>query len=131
MIALNIARDYLRDKMQQHASAYQLDTQFEQTGNLTTHAYVTIRDEKNHQLANITIEKAIGSALQQKTNMTNKQLHNCVIIHSPSIASNQLLPLIAYFALRQARIWRCQNIIFAATDQSIEKSLCELLKLAP
>lgn len=131
MIALKIARDYLRDKMQQYPSPFQLDKQIEQTNNSIIRAHITIRDTANDDTAKITIEKAVGSALQKRTKMTNKQLHNCVIIHSLSADTNQLLPLIAYFALRQARIWHCQNIIVESSDQSIEKSLCQLLKLEP
>lgn len=131
MIALNIARNYLRDKIQQKALSFQLETQFEHTNNVITQANITIYDKANNHSANVTIEKALGSTLQQKTGQTNKQLHNCIIIHTPTVSSNQLLPLLSYFALRQARIWRCQNMMVMPNNQPIEKSLCELLKLEP
>lgn len=134
MNALKIARNYLHDKMQQKAHAFKLETQFEYAGNKPTRANITIHDQHNC-VGKISIEHAIDSTLQKKTGMTNKQAHNCIILHRPVFTFDHheslLLPLLAYFALRQARIWHCQNVMIEASNHSLDQQFIQLLKLEP
>lgn len=134
MIALQIARNYLRDKMQQRAAVFQLDTQIEHTSSTATRAHIAIHDQHNC-VGKISVERATGSALQKTTGMTNKQAHNCIILHTPVFTFEEheslLLPMLAYFALRQARIWGCQNVIIATHHHSLDQQLIQLLKLEP
>src|SRR3990167_11241353 len=132
MNALLIARNYLRDKRLKSQSPFQLDTQIEHANHIPTRAHIAIHYQQNC-VGKIGIEKAVGSALQKTMGMTNKQLHNCIILHTPVFTSDQhgslLLPMLAYFALRQARIWHCQNVIVMAGDKPLEQQLAQLLKL--
>ncbi len=134
MIALQIARNYLRDKMQQRVAAFQLDTQIEHTGNTAARAHIAIHDQHNC-VGKISVERAIDSVLQKSTGMTNKQAHNCIILHTPVFTFEEheslLLPMLAYFALRQARILGCQNVIIATHHHPLDQQLIQLLKLEP
>ncbi|EKD76951.1 MAG: hypothetical protein ACD_42C00523G0002 [uncultured bacterium] len=127
MQALVHAENYLRDKLKSKESLYQLTIEINHAQEGQTTAFITLRDTKNARAGQIYVEKALHSGLQKTVLLTDKQVKNCAIIHAATFTddhSQTLLPLLSYFALRQARIWQCHNIIALNQEN-------KLLRLAP
>lgn len=131
MHVLALARNRLKEKLTQTNATFLLDIKIETLAHAPQSAVITLREKNNLQSETIAIEKAVDSALQKQMNLTNKQLHNGVILHAPSNATSTLLPLLSYFALRHARIWRCQNVILQNDQSETNPVLCQLLSLEP
>lgn len=132
MDAINYAKNYVLEHANTKNLPYKLSTAKNTESNLT----ITISDKANKPLGEIIIEKAIGSAFQKATQMSNRQLHNCAVLHSPMISDSDehasLLEPLCYFAMRQARIWKCQNIIYIHTENDpLSEKIISTLHLAP
>jgi len=132
MQGIAYAKQYVLDKSDNNKHDFKL-TKIKNTDNLCT---IKITSSDDNLIGEITIEKAIDSAFQNSSKLTNKQLHNCAILHIPKIYdtnnSQSLLPVLCYFAMSHARIWKCQNIIFACDfDESIATRIIEVLRLEP
>ncbi len=131
MEGVAFAKKYVIEHSQKANHCFKLTT-----NNATNSMTITIYHSNIGDLGKIQIEKAIGSTFQKASELTNKQLHNCAIIHVPQIHDTNykknILPVLCYFALRQARIWRCQNIIFACDESNTTaKEIKTLLRLDP
>lgn len=119
MEALSNAKNYIQEKLKNSNLNYELSIKTE-----LKNAIISLSDKKNNKSAQVTIQKALHSELQKKYSLSDNQVNSSVIINEAAFLgsnSQDLLPLLSYFALRQARIWQCQNII-------TEKNTYPLLK---
>ncbi|HLB55751.1 MAG TPA: hypothetical protein VJK30_00270 [Coxiellaceae bacterium] len=122
MRALKHAFDYLQNKANATEPLYQLKTTA--ADNIV---HIAIHDKGNNRSGEIRIEKALHSHFQKTHDFTDKQMNHVAIIHDAIFSdakSQSLLPILSYFALRQARIWNCYTVIAPTQYQS-------LLKLSP
>lgn len=138
MDALIHAENYLHDKAKNREQFYHVDirTDSKKIVSDESHAVITIRDAGNIISGQIKVEKASHTTLQKLTHLTERQVRNTVIIHVPTLssigASVSLLPMLCYFALRQARIWECQNVMALVQDHhSTAQEFAEFLRLEP
>ncbi|OGT44005.1 MAG: hypothetical protein A3F13_04585 [Gammaproteobacteria bacterium RIFCSPHIGHO2_12_FULL_40_19] len=127
MEAINHAENYLRNKAKSTEQPYQIDI---------SNDVISISCDNQKMFGHIRIEKILHSAFQKSLGLSEKQSRHCAIIHTPAFSSDsdaqKLLPMLCYFALRQARIWHCENIIFSTKDNlNTVRTLSALLRLEP
>lgn len=74
---------------------------------------ITIQSRDGALSGQISIQKALESDVFSKKLLSEKQLKNVALISAPHTAHAELIPMLCYFALRQARIWGCEHVIAA------------------
>lgn len=106
MEATKHAKDFLNERINSKPQHYKLEM-FD--------GMISVHDMETQAHAKIQIERALHSEMQNTYQLTDHQVKNVIVLHAPTFssedASDSMLALLSYFALRQARIMGCEHAI--------------------
>lgn len=124
MEATKHAKSFLNDRINSKPQHYKLEI-FD--------GVISLCDLETKEYAKTQIERALQSEIQSKYHLTDNQLKNSIVLHAPTFssahASENMTALLAYFALRQARIMGCEHVINVIDNDPAATEMRKILHL--